>query len=138
MLLESLRAAPSVANETDLSGAKALSDAALDVLPRINPYAEKFYETEEPGSQSFKNNRDLLKLASEYRRCASSLREIMEKCKVNTRLPNKELEEDKDVLLSIQNPKELLSRSVVNDGPVRCNSIVECSCGYTAKYQSLR
>lgn len=55
-----------VANEVDMSHCKALSNAALSILPRINPYAEMEYDfgTHQAASVSLVR---LMDLASEYK-----------------------------------------------------------------------
>lgn len=61
-----------MAQHADVAQCSVLSEAALQVLPKINPYAEEYYDCDANGT-GLKKMRLLRDLASEYKRASITL-----------------------------------------------------------------
>ena len=61
-----MKVAMIVAKDADTEDALALSEAALWVLPKLNPYAEKFYDFSGTDSSARQSRQALTRLADEY------------------------------------------------------------------------
>lgn len=66
-----------VAKEADVQQALALSEAALSILPKLNPYAEKFYDTSTSSSSLRKSTEALVALEREYENCLRKLGRVI-------------------------------------------------------------
>lgn len=70
--LQYIAIALKVAQNADVAQCSVLSEAALQVLPKINPHAEEYYDCDAVGT-GLKKMRLLRKLASEYKRASITL-----------------------------------------------------------------